>query len=253
MRPARHIDAGCTARLSTLPRLAESWNSSSRSIILAAENESQHAEIARPVEAGGYGLDGLWNDDFHHSAIVALTGKSEAYYSDYRGVPQEFVSAVKYGFLFQSEDKKATVVLVEVKSPFQDPRNLPLVSTVEAIIKKLKDDKKIPDGLEVGITGSATAGRDLDLAEAAGAKTIERWTIAIVIILLVGLYRAPLVALIPLLRSNFFGPMATALMGGITSATVLTLFYVPALYAIWFRVRGSERDPLPDASAHTGN
>jgi multidrug efflux pump subunit AcrB len=47
-------------------------------------------------------------------------------------------------------------------------------------------------------------------------------------------------ALIPLLRSNFFGPMATALMGGITVATVLTLFYLPALYALWFRVRRDE-------------
>jgi multidrug efflux pump len=42
---------------------------------------------------------------------------------------------------------------------------------------------------------------------------------------------AAVLALIPLLRSNFFGPMATALMGGITSATILTLFYLPALYA----------------------
>jgi len=48
---------------------------------------------------------------------------------------------------------------------------------------------------------------------------------------------AAVLALIPLLRSNFFGPMATALMGGITVATVLTLLYLPALYAIWFRVR----------------
>jgi multidrug efflux pump len=48
---------------------------------------------------------------------------------------------------------------------------------------------------------------------------------------------AAVLALIPLLRSNFFGPMATALMGGITVATVLTLFYLPALYALWFRVR----------------
>jgi multidrug efflux pump subunit AcrB len=51
---------------------------------------------------------------------------------------------------------------------------------------------------------------------------------------------AAVLALIPLLRSNFFGPMATALMGGITVATVLTLFYLPALYAIWFRVRREE-------------
>ena len=52
---------------------------------------------------GGYGLDALWNDDFHHSAMVALTGRAEAYYTDYRGTPQEFISAAKYGFLFQGQ------------------------------------------------------------------------------------------------------------------------------------------------------
>jgi multidrug efflux pump len=51
---------------------------------------------------------------------------------------------------------------------------------------------------------------------------------------------AAVLALIPLLRSNFFGPMATALMGGITVATVLTVFYLPALYALWFKVRRDE-------------
>ncbi|MBV8741880.1 MAG: efflux RND transporter permease subunit, partial [Sinobacteraceae bacterium] len=52
---------------------------------------------------------------------------------------------------------------------------------------------------------------------------------------------AAVLALIPLLRSNFFGPMATSLMGGITVATALTLFFLPALYAAWFRVRRVER------------
>ena len=51
---------------------------------------------------------------------------------------------------------------------------------------------------------------------------------------------AAVLALIPLLRSNFFGPMATALMGGITVATILTLFYLPALYAAWYRVKADE-------------
>ena len=51
---------------------------------------------------------------------------------------------------------------------------------------------------------------------------------------------AAVLALIPLLRSNFFGPMATALMGGITVATILTLFYLPALYAAWFKVKRDE-------------
>jgi maltooligosyltrehalose trehalohydrolase len=57
----------------------------------------------RPPERGGYGFDALWNDDFHHSAMVALTGKQEAYYTDYRGAPSEFIAAAKYGFLYQGQ------------------------------------------------------------------------------------------------------------------------------------------------------
>jgi maltooligosyltrehalose trehalohydrolase len=74
-----------------------------RSVMLVAENEKQQAHFVRPVEEGGYGLDGVWNDDFHHSAMVALTGRNEAYYSDYRGHAQEFVSALKHGYLFQGQ------------------------------------------------------------------------------------------------------------------------------------------------------
>jgi maltooligosyltrehalose trehalohydrolase len=74
-----------------------------RQIILVAENESQHICHVQPLEQGGYGLDGLWNDDFHHTAMVALTGKAEAYYGDFRGSPQELVSAIKYGYLFQGQ------------------------------------------------------------------------------------------------------------------------------------------------------
>jgi maltooligosyltrehalose trehalohydrolase len=59
--------------------------------------------LVRSISEGGYGLDALWNDDFHHSAMAALTGRNEAYFSDYRGVPQEFISAVKYGYLYQGQ------------------------------------------------------------------------------------------------------------------------------------------------------
>jgi multidrug efflux pump subunit AcrB len=48
---------------------------------------------------------------------------------------------------------------------------------------------------------------------------------------------ATVLAMIPLTRSVFWGPMAIAIMGGLTVATVLTIFFVPALYATWFRVR----------------
>jgi maltooligosyltrehalose trehalohydrolase len=74
-----------------------------RSVVLVAENEPQETRLVRPIENGGYGLDAVWNDDFHHSAMVALTGRREAYYSDTRGEPQEFISAAKYGYLFQGQ------------------------------------------------------------------------------------------------------------------------------------------------------
>jgi maltooligosyltrehalose trehalohydrolase len=74
-----------------------------RETFIAAENETQVARLARPPEVGGYGLNAIWNDDFHHAARVALTGRSEAYYSDFRGQPSEFVALAKHGFLFQGQ------------------------------------------------------------------------------------------------------------------------------------------------------
>jgi maltooligosyltrehalose trehalohydrolase len=77
-----------------------------RDIIIVAENEAQETKLVRSPEHSGYGLDALWNDDFHHSALVAATGRGEAYYTDYLGKPQEFISAVKYGYLFQGQRYK---------------------------------------------------------------------------------------------------------------------------------------------------
>jgi len=74
-----------------------------RSIILIAENDRQEARMVRPRSEGGDNLDGMWNDDFHHSAVVALTGRKEAYFGDYYGAPQEFISAAKHGFLYQGQ------------------------------------------------------------------------------------------------------------------------------------------------------
>src|SRR2546423_3969476 len=77
-----------------------------RAALVIAENESQEARFVRPLERGGPRLDRLWDDHFHHSAMVGLTGRSEAYYTDYKGKPQEVVSAVKSGFLYQGQRYK---------------------------------------------------------------------------------------------------------------------------------------------------
>lgn len=69
-----------------------------RSIFLVAENEPQDVALI-----DDYGLDALWNDDWHHAATVAATGRREAYYTDYFGTPQEFVSMAQFGFLYQGQ------------------------------------------------------------------------------------------------------------------------------------------------------
>ena len=74
-----------------------------RSIFVMAENEAQDPSQVRPRDGGGCGLDAVWNDDLHHSARVALTGKNEGYFMDYCGSPQELVSAAKWGFLYQGQ------------------------------------------------------------------------------------------------------------------------------------------------------
>ena len=74
-----------------------------RSIFIVAENEPQDTTLVRSAAAGGHGGDALWNDDYHHSAVVALTGKREAYYFDYKGSAQEFISSAKYGYLYQGQ------------------------------------------------------------------------------------------------------------------------------------------------------
>jgi maltooligosyltrehalose trehalohydrolase len=74
-----------------------------RRILLVAENEPQDPIMLRAPDRGGHGLDVAVNDDFHHSATVAATGRQEAYRTDYRGAPQELVSCVKRGYLYQGQ------------------------------------------------------------------------------------------------------------------------------------------------------
>ena len=92
---SEHIIASIvqTARDAAAPRLT----------YVIAENEPQEAKIFFPFERGGFGVDALWNDDFHHTAMVAMTGRADAYYTDYRGFAQEFISTLKRGFLYQGQ------------------------------------------------------------------------------------------------------------------------------------------------------
>jgi maltooligosyltrehalose trehalohydrolase len=74
-----------------------------RRVLVVGESEPQHARLLRDPARGGLGYDMLWSDDFHHAARVAVTGRREGYYGDYLGSPQELVSVLKRGWLYQGQ------------------------------------------------------------------------------------------------------------------------------------------------------
>jgi maltooligosyltrehalose trehalohydrolase len=74
-----------------------------RNVIIIGESEPQRTELLRSADDGGCELDALCNDDFHHAAMVRLTGRREAYYSDYEGSAEEFIASVQWGYLFQGQ------------------------------------------------------------------------------------------------------------------------------------------------------
>jgi maltooligosyltrehalose trehalohydrolase len=72
-------------------------------LYLVAEDEAEHVRHVRPLEQDGFGLEAMWNDDFHHSAHVRLTGANPGYYSDFRGTVDELAAAIKHGFIYQGQ------------------------------------------------------------------------------------------------------------------------------------------------------
>lgn len=94
-----------TSRLHILADLSQRVRAAAgaRRVLLVAEDDRQEMRLIAPRAAGGYGLDALWIDDFHHLNRVALTGRREAYCRDYCGAAQEFISVVKQGSLYQGQ------------------------------------------------------------------------------------------------------------------------------------------------------
>ena len=95
--------------------------------------------MVRPRTQGGDDLDGMWNDDFHHSAVVALTGRKEAYYDDYRGTPQEFISAAKYGFLYQGQALSLAKSIARILPLSTFPQRSSSVSSKTTIKSRIPD------------------------------------------------------------------------------------------------------------------
>jgi len=77
-----------------------------RQVVLIAENDANDVRLVTPLANGGYGLDAVWADDFHHAVHTALTGEHEGYYEDYDGDTDLIARAVQQGFLYQGQPSR---------------------------------------------------------------------------------------------------------------------------------------------------
>jgi maltooligosyltrehalose trehalohydrolase len=73
-----------------------------RRIYLIAESEANDARLVRPRDLGGYGLDAIWSDDFHHALHVLLTGEQVGYYRDFDQLSY-LAKAVRDGFAYSGQ------------------------------------------------------------------------------------------------------------------------------------------------------
>ncbi len=73
-----------------------------RAICLMGESDLNDRRLVRPPELGGYGLDAVWNDDFHHALHTLLTGEQTGYYQDFGRIGQ-LAKAFREGFVYSGE------------------------------------------------------------------------------------------------------------------------------------------------------
>lgn len=82
--------------------VCEQTESLNRKVYLIGESTANDARLIRPREQGGYGLDAQWNDEFHHSLHVLLTGEQAGYYQDF-GHLRHLAKAFREGFVYSGE------------------------------------------------------------------------------------------------------------------------------------------------------
>jgi maltooligosyltrehalose trehalohydrolase len=71
-----------------------------RRVVVIAEDERNLALLLRPHSEGGFGMDGVWADDFHHQIRRALTGQKDGYYADYTGAAEDVAATLRKGWFY---------------------------------------------------------------------------------------------------------------------------------------------------------
>jgi maltooligosyltrehalose trehalohydrolase len=74
-----------------------------RPVLLIAEDERNLATIVRPIEEGGWGLDAVWADDFHHQVRRLAAGDRDGYYEDFTGTIPDLATTIQQGWFYRGQ------------------------------------------------------------------------------------------------------------------------------------------------------
>ena len=135
----------------------------------------------------------------------------------------------RVGEMYISDNKQATSIVVWLRTEFLDQSNSKIVDKVEAFVNKLKHtpdtvESSLPAGMEIALSGTATFGRDMIQESRKSAKSTEKWTVILVVGLLIIIYRAPALAMIPLITVAVSTIISMKLLILMAQAGWITLF-----------------------------
>jgi RND superfamily putative drug exporter len=136
------------------------------------------------------------------------------------------------GALLISPDHRALLVVLDLTTEFLSTENWPTIDRVKDLVSDLREQGKIPPGVEIALTGSAVIGRDHTRAQLQSVHSTEVLTMVLVIGLLIAIYRAPLLALIPLLTVWIGVQLSLHLLAILGRMGYMTLFQGIQIYIV---------------------
>jgi RND superfamily putative drug exporter len=128
------------------------------------------------------------------------------------------------GELLQSKDRHVAIALVQISEEFLHEKTWQYVTDLETELNRLRAENRVPEGLDVYLSGSAVLGRDITLYRSNSASWIQSYSGWLIVLLLLIVFRAPLITLIPLLTLSIAVQISMYVLAFLADAGVVTIF-----------------------------
>ena len=199
-------------------------------------NQLKHLDI--PVER--------WSEDFQQQLNAATTETQWAAPSGKLKPDVPIILRVRcfsdksIGSLLESKDNEASLVVVELGTEFLLKKNREFIRKIETLVGGtdpedsgvLGDEKLIPPGIILALSGSATVGRDMKVNAEKSASDTHTWTLILLIALLLVIYRAPVLVIIPLATVAVSVRLSLLLLSMLAEAGYVGLFSGIETYSV---------------------